>query len=319
LPEHNMTCVDVRKQSCKIDEQTGLEPNSCVECEAGYYCPKGEKPALPCLLSRFCPAGVAEPQLCGEGEVTLVARAQDVSECTKCPAGKKGDITHESGCRNCSYGKFTNAKSKISCLQCAAGKYASIEGATTCTQCKSNRTTQFRGSSEETDCVCREGWIEDDSGTCRVCQEGLDCPIGSKLKNLERDKCEGLQAETCPRIMPGFFSTGKLPLEIYFCSSDRACPGGAPGTCEGRSDRSVFSDGIACGACSKSAYKKQDKCTPCTDVETSRLLFPTLPVLICPLVFAVLHADKKDEQDWGKPKEGVKGTLTLLLKYIYKL
>jgi hypothetical protein len=98
-----------------------------------------------------------------------------LQQCQLCPAGKyggslglfdsecSGDCPSGYSCPGGSTQQFT--------YSCPIGTY-SYSGSASCLECPFNSTTEKTKTENITDCLCIQGWTNDENGTCIACGEG---------------------------------------------------------------------------------------------------------------------------------------------------
>ncbi|CAE7831424.1 unnamed protein product, partial [Symbiodinium sp. KB8] len=170
--------------------------------------------------------------------------------CVPCAPGTSQEKSAATSCTPCQPGSYTDTDGRATCNVCEQGSYQTLEGQTGCTSCDEVRTTRLLAASRREDCVCKQGLIEASLGVCVSCGEGLYCPVGSTVERLRNGS-----SEARPEVLPMYFSSMEVPLEIYRCQSH--CPGGTPGSCDGGRV------GRTCSECPDNFYSTGNQCTEC--------------------------------------------------------
>lgn len=173
--------------------------------------------------------------------------------CVPCAPGTSQSQSLSTTCEPCARGTFSNVPASKECRVCGVGFYQSFQGQMECSACAPDRTTQLLGATEPQDCVCKANAIETTHGHCVACSVGLWCPLGSTVTLLQ--SANGTDPSG-PHVEAGYKADAENPLEVYKCT-DLACPGGAPGTCNGGLE------GLACGNCASGFYFWSETCQRC--------------------------------------------------------
>ena len=107
------------------------------------------------------------------------------------------------------------------------------------------------------------------SGRCVDCGEGLECALGSDLRNFEdfmaatgksredqdEDQNQDEQDEKPhPLVQVGYYAKVGELTEVFKCGAPNDCPGGLPGTCATRRT------GALCGHCDAGWKTSYDGC-----------------------------------------------------------
>lgn len=223
----------------------------------------------------------------------------------------------EQKCQECPLGRVTTAPGQSVCDMCGLGSYADAKGKSACTPCTNGQTTATPATSESRLCVCAEGSYlpKARDSVCQPCPPGMNCVIGSDMANFPYCPENESATQDCtpnnrsvpefqdrfPKLKPKHASmVAEDPLSVYKCANTKACPGGAPGTC------GEHYYGIACGNCDEGYYKSGQMCNKCNWLETSKLLFPILPVTLAPVLINLYYWRMQDTvQRWGSPRNGL--------------
>ena len=185
--------------------------------------------------------------------------------CEPCPAGQQQLGAGAVSCNACPAGTSKAVESVEECAPCPAGLYQDETGALECKACPAGTTTMILGTIQLSGCGCKAGTIDvsdlnspdRQAADCKVCGEGLTCPVMSSVDILLAGSSPNGQDFT-PALEEGYFSSRSDPTEIFKCMSPIQCPGGAPGTCGGTST------GIPCGDCPSQTYWGGSKCSDCS-------------------------------------------------------
>jgi len=234
--------------------------------------------------------------------------------CEACAAGKFSKTTGSLSCDNCTIGTYSVA-GKNACNFCPKGRYASEEGMGLCTQCSTDGqlTTINIAQTALSACVCVEGTYRPaDSIKCLPCPEGMACSVGSDVANYDvMNSANKTEEQAYPILKPQFWSSVSMPLSVYACANSERCRGGEPGVC---ADGLAHMTGIACGVCEEKYFPNSESCQKCNGIEESGILYPTMPIILGPVIIALMHWRMRDPVDrWGSWRNvlGSLGFLTL--------
>ncbi|CAJ1390644.1 unnamed protein product [Effrenium voratum] len=244
-------------QRCQVGFEA-VDGLFCRACQPGFY--KKETAAAscsPCSAGSFSNQSAQSDCLyCPPGHFSL----QGSTTCAPCPINEMASFPGTTQCAQCGEGFFTTQEASTSCSRCGSGRYRSNESA--CLQCPGRMTTQYLAATTISDCVCPEGTVfngdgRPGAGACENCMEGLDCILGSDLRNYESFLVGSDKELTFPRLIPGYISYPSEPTQVYKCGKNSHCPGGVPGTCaRGRI-------GLACARCQAGQKFGVDHCKDC--------------------------------------------------------
>ena len=246
-------------QRCQVGFEA-VDGLFCRACQPGFY--KKETAAAscsPCSAGSFSNQSAQSDCLyCPPGHFSL----QGSTTCAPCPINEMASFPGTTQCAQCGEGFFATQEASTSCSRCGSGRYRSNESA--CLQCPGRMTTQYLAATTISDCVCPEGTVfngdgRPGAGACEECMEGLDCILGSDLRNYESFLVGSDKELTFPRLIPGYISYPSEPTQVYKCGKSSHCPGGVPGTCaRGRI-------GLACARCQAGQKFGVDHCKdrPC--------------------------------------------------------
>eukprot|EP00928_Gymnodinium_smaydae_P038954 TRINITY_DN26735_c0_g1_i2.p1 TRINITY_DN26735_c0_g1~~TRINITY_DN26735_c0_g1_i2.p1 ORF type:complete len:962 (-),score=137.55 TRINITY_DN26735_c0_g1_i2:37-2733(-) len=268
------------------------DQTACKECPLGYYsASEGATACEPCPLGTF-------------------ASEYASLSCSECPAGKYSDGV-ASECSKCPAGSFRSepgGKTLNACELCSLNSFANTSGQSSCTDCSTGLGTAAIASKSVDDCICLEGTYRPSgasAATCLACPGAIFCPIGSSEDNMRRD------VEPKPRVLPRHWSSKQIPLVAFVCESEKACPGGPPESC------ATGLQGRACHMCADGFTWNGLTCAACSSVETSRILFPTFPVLVFLPCFIFMYSRFADPLlQWGSWRNGVMVAFFVALNYL---
>jgi hypothetical protein len=282
----------------------------CQPCDAG----KGLVNAVGEFLlpgARLREEGVA-CDFCREGFYSNKTESQDKDSelrvCMACPAGEMTQEIGQTQCVSCQKG-FYRGSTDVVCQRCPIGQYTEREGQTACQTCGKLLTTLFQGSDSRTHCVCQENYYLPlaNESSCQRCKEGMTCKAGSAVKNYGKPWSE---EAGYPTLNPQHWSSKLDPLSVFLCEGPEVCPGGMPGDCPANLE------GMMCSQCAPGWRRTGDACQRCTDIETSKLLFPVLPLLFGPIIVALLYSRNRDKvEEWGTWNNGIAALFLLLLNH----
>ena len=257
----------------------GVVTISCPTCPAGYVLSggRGSSACIACSAGTYSVGGMA-------------------SSCANCPMGSSS-LAASSSCTLCDPGSYAPYNAS-QCLRCPSTGYAISPGSSVCALCPTHETTGIRGATTSASCTCAPGFYRDLTsflprveeaynvtfpvsenepgyeslsltdkhvfGPCLACPAGAYCMGGF-------DRVTGM--ETQPIAEPGYWINPEDSHQVYQCRTDRACPGGPPGTCAREFE------GHLCGRCTDGFYASHEECLDCGPV-------PWLPLCVA-LVIAV--------------------------------
>jgi len=328
VPGNLSTVPPDREPPCNSGFYYNLSARGCVTCEAGFYC----------VGARIAPIS------CGTSSGHVAPR-RSMSACVPCPAGSVPNAGF-TGCVTCPQGLTTNEAAEPFCQQCslgtrwdtyevpgefapnmapgqmlgaicrpcARGEYQDERGQTGCKACTGGRSTFSARAVSIGECLCPENtFLGLGSAECIGCPVGMQCKLGSDMANLNGAINATAQGRLLagsprrlmgtgefPKLLPRYWASQQDPLSVYLCRSEASCPGGAPTDCPGSTD------GIMCAACKPGFFSSGDRCVACSDVETSKMLFPVLPCILGPLLILALYAvGRTPVSRWSAPKQGI--------------
>ena len=189
------------------------EPEACVICAEGYYCPQGSAGLTrPCPAGYFCPVGTGAGTRfsCPLGTYSSSTGLVNASQCIDCPVG-----------HYCPDG--TNGQASVAPLPCPPGSYNPYSRAghvLNCQPCSAGFSCPRAGQNASTD-PCKEGYYCP-NGTITNTQ--FACPPGlyTNSTNLTRP-------EECTPCPPGFscgWATGFPTSPWQPCQQGHFCPQG---------------------------------------------------------------------------------------------
>lgn len=298
-PSKMVECVG---SSCNMD--TAWIPRD--RDEAG--CPAGSVWSLeagcePCPAGSFAEIGAFQCTECDAGNYQDLAGQ---SACIPCEEGTSAKAVASKFCTRCEAGSYTHEKGASACTWCERGRYADVEGASGCQDCSTDLTTVDIASRTVAECTCREGhYHSKQNQTCLPCQNGLECPVGSREANI------GVDDSIQPLVKPGYYTLAMEPMSVYMCSDVALCPGGLPDSCP------PHREGLTCSACAQGYFEDGNDCLECPPALQTRALFPILAMILIPpailLAFAAMQHD--DASLWYKPVTSLTVILTVALNY----
>lgn len=287
----NVTCGWIHEKQQKWERWIPKETNchegfGLISASGAFVETRAE--AVGCGL---CPAGRSSQEVLDNEGKTY--------RCEECPPGYSQPNTFSTTCEPCPAGYYTDVNGSKSCMHCQEGSYQNATASTSCIPCPSSRTTRLLAAAHAEDCVCQDKFI-DIEGVCVACSTGLLCPLGSTKKDL----LENVEADPSkPVVEPGFTSSQDVPIDIYKCADPTACPGGAPGTCDGARM------GVTCAECPGGTFLAQGSCRTCTGFPLFMIIFG-LALFLIAVVFSYYFSDTTYE---GKAvvKVCILGALTI--------
>lgn len=295
-----------------------LAPSECIACPKGKYSSnETDGQCLPCSAGLFGPEeGMSRCSACEPGTYNEVPGS---STCSLCPIGMTTSSPAAAECEPCALGFFSGNLGAVECSRCSMGKYSNQSGSTSCSACPVNEgfpmSTLFQAATGKQDCVCPENAYLSEDEVCVDCPPGMTCAKGSSLLAL-RAQQERRVNETAsdthlyPVVLPGHWSEPEEPLSVFLCRDENACPGGLPGSC------GPLMSGIACAVCENEYFLDEGQCVPCNSIETSKVLFPVMPVVFGPLVVILMYNKMQDPvEKWGSGRNGVGVALYLLINH----
>ena len=116
--------------------------NDCAPCPAGLYSDTAGAACGPCEAGRYGSAAATVCTKCTNGKYNPLAGGNSASNCTLCPAGRKGK------------GGSGAASLSAGCGNCGAGYYSGA-GATVCTACPKGRASASATASSLAACAAR--------------------------------------------------------------------------------------------------------------------------------------------------------------------
>ncbi|MCL1785565.1 MAG: hypothetical protein FWG39_00235 [Alphaproteobacteria bacterium] len=102
-PTGHVSADSVSCTQCDVGKHPNSDQSLCVDCDAGYFSPKGEL-------------------------------------CEKCPAGSYQDKPGQTSCNSCAAGSYQDQQGQASCNECPVQQYQDEEGKTTCKPCNDGTT-----------------------------------------------------------------------------------------------------------------------------------------------------------------------------------
>eukprot|EP00927_Polykrikos_kofoidii_P022188 TRINITY_DN20763_c0_g1_i1.p1 TRINITY_DN20763_c0_g1~~TRINITY_DN20763_c0_g1_i1.p1 ORF type:complete len:1386 (+),score=171.53 TRINITY_DN20763_c0_g1_i1:50-4207(+) len=281
----------------------------CVEARPGYYS-VGEK-EIPCPVGYR--AGSPGAFRCDPCEAGSAAFGTATETCTACLPGHFAEDFGKSECMPCPKGTATEKHGAATCELCALGFYAEIAGLPKCKACPNTRTTKFMSSTDSSHCICDEGfYLPIGSITCATCPEGMYCEVGSTEENIRHHRNgTGSSRSPAPVLLKRYWSSAAEPLNVFACTSSHQCTGGPPGdACAPKLTNR------ACAHCEIGYHWNGMECEECTSVDASLLLFPMVPIILCPFVIFVLYRLFRDNvHKWGSWRNGVTSVAFIMLKH----
>jgi len=287
------------------DQGRGFDTHYCSICtvgraQAGY----GQTRCDPCVPGLFANTnGSSLCDGCGLGKFT---EEFGKTACENCSAGKYASTTGNSVCLECRLGTASD-EGQAECGLCQNGKFANTTGMRECLSCEDEvhgSTTSNRAAQSAEECGCNEGEYEEGTGTsahCINCPEGMICAFGA-------DSNAG--AAVYPVLRPMYWSSASDPLNVYRCDSDKRCPGGEPGNCGKKLHEQ------ACAHCEDGFAWNGEACVACTSVETSKIIFPTLPILLLPIFIGLLYKFFGDKYEkWNSWQNGTSSVIFICLNH----
>lgn len=305
---------------------------TCKTCTSGWFAPEGTKVCESCPPATKAVAG-ARCDECEAGRVnSQVAKTtckncepgtfaeKGKETCTDCGKGTVAESAGAGSCTPCAPGSFASDPRQQKCTFCAPGFYQSKSGEIECLSCVDilkGSTTERLGAQSAAECVCPEGEFRrgTDSTKCEPCPDGLACEIGSDMRNFASAKDEGFathKEQKYPALLPSHWSSPDEPLEIFKCANEETCTGGKHWNevCQ------TGATGRSCGECIEDWSYDGQKCVECTDLETSKVLFPALPIILSPTIICFLYFMFRDmPEKWGNWKNGIAALNYLILSH----
>ena len=286
--------VSNAETECPAGKYFSSSSNTCLNCSAGYYCPKGSTSgyANPCPAGTFSKAGQAECTPCPEGTYSS-SGSPTCQACAGTTNKEKGATSCNIECGagfilNTNYGRCESCEKGYSCSEgstskyqnrCPAGTY-SLGGASECVPCPKGTYQYSSGASY---CIACDGVTNKETGAtsctknnpqigctagafwngtaCSQCPFGYYCPGGV----AEPVQCSGdyvssrnaRYEEDCS----GVDVTLPCPAGQYMADKSKglcsACPEGY--YCPDGFDRTV----CPAGTYSRSGASSAEECTPC--------------------------------------------------------
>jgi len=226
----------------------------CTPCPGGTY----RNASMPGTTCAVCAAGKFNDEIGGLA-------------CQDCQPGNFS-APGSSQCTSCAPGRVAPDVGSESCLDCPTGLYQDEHGKTECNACHDSRITYSQGAAHRHQCLCPEssrpgtGIVD---GTCVICQEGLNCNWLTYFTSGDavRGQAEAAirmttQNQSFPKVLPGYWADATLSKEqmveqLFKCTSEERCPGGAPGTC------ADHMEWLSCGRCAEGYYHEGEICKHC--------------------------------------------------------
>lgn len=291
--ERGMEETSLRFWSWRITEETiQKQPLQCAPCSPGMY----RDAAMPPMKCKECPADT-------------FARGSHSSSCEPCPVHSNQREPGQTVCQ-CEVGSYKNSSDET--------RAGSVLPCLPCSDVFAGSTTGFPGALGPEDCVCPEGTFANlvVSGGCQPCPEHMVCHFGSDIINYwdwHRGGRLGKQGPF-PQLEESYMSRAEDPLSVFWCKTERMCPGGPPGTCADHVDSSAR----ACALCEEGYMWEGSRCRPCSGAEQS-FTFPALPILLAPFVVVFAYRTSLGKvSEWGSWRQGV-ATLIFLLMNFYQI
>jgi hypothetical protein len=280
----------------------------CQPCDAGKGLVNADGEFLHPGAS-FRKEGVA-CDFCAEGFFSNKTQDKDgeLRVCMACPNGEMTEQIGQTQCTPCRKG-FYRDPTDVICQRCPSGKYASKEGQTACESCGNLLTTLFQGSESKSNCLCQKNYYLPlgNGSSCERCKEGMTCEAGSAIKNYGKPWSEEVGY---PTLDAQYWSSKSDPLSVFRCANPEVCPGGQPGDCPGKTE------GVMCSQCPVGWRRRGDSCLECSAIETSKFLFPVLPLVFGPILVAILYWRNRDKvEEWGTWNNGIAALFLLLLNH----
>jgi len=123
----------------------------------------------------------------------------------------------------------------------------------------------------------------------------MSCAFGSDMSLYrawhDSGRPQAPEPEGFPLLEPRFAALPDDPLSVFLCLDEARCPGGPPGTC----GPNLQVDVISCAHCKDEWFWDGVGCAQCSAFELSSVLFPTLPLLLGPVVIALLYYSFRDD------------------------
>jgi hypothetical protein len=301
---------------CDAGQFSSFASGSCSLCAPGNISSQGSSVCTPCAPGFFAGSyGQSECVVCRPGSYSQEA----AGVCPLCENGRYNPVEGAAACLNCEPGRYSDILGEnVSCTPCPRASYSSVSSSTACKACNGSLITPQTGQQFESNCVCPEGQYRpryDYKGACIACPTGMTCNVGSdmnnyyamvplnvaptdylKLSEIERADTYG----TIPILDEGFMTLPEDPLWVYQCQNQKVCPGGLPNSC------GPDLSNIACGVCAPGFHRGVTQCIECSSVETSRLLFPILPLVLGPSLVFFAYVKMQDPiAQWGSAMNGV--------------
>jgi hypothetical protein len=285
----------------------GSELNSdgeCVDCIAGTY--------HDCNFANGQCTGTKACTKCPKAFASNVVKAADLESCKGCSTGKYNDNLGALECTNCTKGRFANNIALTACSDCLPGEFAQYSGfseclrcpkgtysdsakATGCKMCATGKETFGAGARSQDECICPEGEYMATNGDCKSCPERMTCPEGSSEASLLSVASTGVGTKDTsgfdvayPLVEAGYWSAKEDPFSLFRCTSEERCIGGPPEAC------SQNLENQACAHCIEEFYFDGTECSPCSEPERSKFIFPVLPALIAFIIVLILYKTSGD-------------------------
>jgi len=212
-----------------------INPTSCLQCTAGFYCPLYSTTAnqIACPKGSYCPAGSSSALISPTG--TYNPNIQ-MSAPMICPAG------------------YYCPQGTINPLGCTQGSYCPA-GSGSPTSCPTGTYNNQVNSSSISDCLLCPTGTYNNFGTggltiCKPCSRGYYCPPGTSLPQPcgSNYYCpDGQNLVSCPA---GTFYDGVSASDVSFCKS---CPKGY--YCAGKGTTAI--------TCTPGTYTDEEKSAQC--------------------------------------------------------
>eukprot|EP00932_Pfiesteria_piscicida_P002265 SRR837773.1220.p1 GENE.SRR837773.1220~~SRR837773.1220.p1 ORF type:complete len:2447 (+),score=839.26 SRR837773.1220:691-7341(+) len=236
--------------------------------------------------------------------------------CTACPVGTMQNSPGQDSCRPCDRGSYQDEPGTIACMRCAVGSFANETGQSSCRACGSLLTTPFLGADTVELCICQEGYFSRAGAPCEPCLQGMLCDVGSDTRYFPGGaaRCEGGLPCKFPVVKAGFMTLQEDPLDVWACQDSARCPGGDPGMCAPRLQ------GRACQLPEPGWSWNGKVSSRCTELESGAFLFPVLPILLGPIVVAMLYKTSGDTYErWGSWRNGLASMAFVLVNHYQML
>ena len=246
---------------CRSGQYFDKDTRSCKTCPAGTASSDG-KVCKKCSQGTYAPEGAGACTSCPQGSTTEIVGATQKSDCNKCFAGYTWDAESSSCVAECTGGEYWDGSAcsvcpsgtystswlgvKTVCSLCMAGTYNSDVGQTACHSCPQNMTSPT-GSTSIDDCVCEDGYEENEDGECVAKCIGASFWNGSGCATCGPGSYAITYFQTCRPCAIDSYSLG----DTTTCTK---CEEGFGTSIEGMDH---------CDVCNEGYEKNGDTCTAC--------------------------------------------------------